>query len=206
MATLTRHITLLCGIIGFAHITSAIVAPVLPKPVEGANIPEMVDADGMLRLDFAEEMLVLPGGLQPSLLCTKTGALVVQAQLPKKSFPSKRMVYPSAMETRISRDNGKTWNVFAFKPGENGMNMEGGAIQLHNGTIIGLDTYITPAPEPNRGFGQLYISTNDWLTLEGPHDVPFEMPNADFYCSKDDAWSSAQRAAAASSNNRTSQR
>lgn len=116
----------------------------------------------------------------------KPGALVVQAQVPRKSFPAKRMVYPSAVETRVSRDNGQTWTLFALKPGENGMNMEGGATQLRDGTIIGLDTYIAPAPEPNRGVGQLYISTNDWVTLDGPHDVPFELPNADFYCSKDD--------------------
>jgi hypothetical protein len=34
------------------------------------NIPEMVQAEGTLRLDFGDEMLVLPRGLQPSLLRT----------------------------------------------------------------------------------------------------------------------------------------
>src|SRR5690349_7256081 len=57
------------------------------------NIPEMVEADGKLRLDFGEERLVLPRGLQPSLLRTKTGAMVLQAQIPEKPFPTTRMVY-----------------------------------------------------------------------------------------------------------------
>lgn len=185
MKNLKQQLTSLCALIVFAQLSMAVPAPDA-EPDDDGNVPEILLADGTLRSDFREEIRVLPGGLQPSLLCTKTGALIVQAQVPRKPFPSKRMVYPSATETRISRDNGKTWSVFALKQGENGMNMEGGATQLHDGTIIGLDTYIVPAAEPNRGFGQLYISTNDWQTLDGPHDVPFEIPNADFYSSKDD--------------------
>lgn len=150
------------------------------------NIPEMVEADGRLRLSFGEERMVLPRGLQPSLLRTATGALVVQAQVPEKPFPTLRMVYPSAMETRISRDDGKSWTKIPLKPGENGLNMEGGATQLRDGTIIALDTYITPGKNPGEGIGQLYTSTNDWRTLDGPQDVIFDLPNADFYCSKDD--------------------
>lgn len=156
------------------------------KPPQGFNIPEMIEADGKLRLDFGEEQRVLPRGLQPSLLRTKTGALVVQAQIPEKSFPSKRMSYFSRMETRVSRDDGKTWTVISLKQGENGLNMEGGAIQLRDGAILALDTYITPGSKPDEGIGQLYTSTNDWRTLDGPQDVSFDLPNVDFYCSKDD--------------------
>jgi hypothetical protein len=156
------------------------------KPPQGSNIPEMVEADGKLRLDFGEEILVVPRGLQPSLLRTKTGTLVVQAQIPEKPFLTKRMVYPYAMETRISRDDGKTWTVIPLKPNENGLNMEGGAIQLRDGTILALDTYITPGKNPGEGFGQLYTSTNDWKTLDGPKDVSFDLPNVNFYASKDD--------------------
>ena len=79
-----------------------------PSPVKPKNIPHMVEADGRLRLSFGEENLVLPRGLQPSLLRTASGAFVVQAQVPEKPFPSLRMTYPSAMETVISRDDGKT--------------------------------------------------------------------------------------------------
>jgi hypothetical protein len=50
------------------------------KPPEGSITPQMVEADGKLRLSFGEEILVLPRGLQPSLLRTKSGALIVHAQ------------------------------------------------------------------------------------------------------------------------------
>jgi hypothetical protein len=151
-----------------------------------ANIPEMIEADGKLRLDFGEERLVQPRGLQPSLLCTKTGALIVQSQVPEKPFPSTRMTYPYALETWISRDNAATWSKIPGKPGENGLDAEGGMIQLRDGTILALDTYITPGHRDGEGLGQLYTSTNDWRTLEGPQEIFFELPDIDFYASKDD--------------------
>jgi hypothetical protein len=157
-----------------------------PSPAGPKNIPHMVEADGQLRLSFGEERLVLPRGLQPSLLRTVSGALVVQGQIPEKPFPSSRISYPSAIATVISRDDGKTWTNFPLTPGQNGLNMEGGAVQLRDGTILALDTYITPGKQPGQGLGQLYTSTNDWRTLEGPMDVPFDLPEADFTCSKDD--------------------
>jgi hypothetical protein len=96
------------------------------------------------------------------------------------------MAYPSAVESRVSRDNGKTWTVLPRTPNQNGPNLEGGAVQLRDGTIFTLDTYITPGAKPDEGIGQLYTSTNDWQTLEGPTDVAFEIPNVDFFASKDD--------------------
>jgi hypothetical protein len=156
------------------------------KPLQRENIPEMVESDGKLRLSFGEEILVLPRGLQPSLLRTKAGTLIVQAQISEKSLPSKRMVYPSAMETRVSRDEGKTWTVFPRPANENGVNLEGGVVQLRDGTIFALDTYITPSAKPGEGLGQVYTSTNDWRTLEGPRECIFDIPNVDFYASKDD--------------------
>ncbi len=150
------------------------------------NIPDTIESDGKLRLEYGDEQLVLPRGLQPALLCTKSGVLIVQAQIPEKSLPSSRMVYPWAMETRVSHDGGQTWTLFPRKSGENGLNMEGGAVQSHDGTIFALDTYITPGAKPDEGFGLLYSSTNDWQTLDGPEQVTFDLPNIDFYCSKDD--------------------
>ncbi|MGZ4975335.1 MAG: sialidase family protein, partial [Limisphaerales bacterium] len=150
------------------------------------NYPSMVDADGSLQFKFGDERLVLPRGLQPSLLRTTSGALVVQGQVPEKPQPTSRMVYPSAMETRISRDNGVTWQVIPRKLHENGVNLEGGAVQLRDGTILALDTYVMPGANAGEGIGQLYFSTNDWHTLEGPVDVSFDLPKANFYGSADD--------------------
>ena len=96
------------------------------------------------------------------------------------------MAYPSALETWVSRDNAQTWTKIPNKPGENGLNAEGGIMQLRDGTILALDTYIVPGKKPGEGFGQLYTSTDDWKTVEGPKDVPFELPNVNFYASKDD--------------------
>jgi hypothetical protein len=157
------------------------------KPIQVArNLPSMVEADGRLRLSFGDERMVLPQGLQPSLLCTRAGTLVVQAQVPDKPFPSQRMTYPWAIRTVVSRDGGVTWAPFTQRPGENGLNMEGGVVQLRDGTILALDTYITPGTRPGEGLGQLYTSKDDWRTLEGPQDVPFALPGVDFYGSTDD--------------------
>ena len=62
----------------------------------------------------------------------------------------------------------------------------GGITQLRDGTIVALDTYIMPGERDGEGVGQLYTSSDDWKTVEGPIDVPFELPNHDFYGSTDD--------------------
>jgi len=162
------------------------INPAAILAAERKNIPEMVEADGKLRLKFTDEKLVQPRGLQPSMLCTKSGALIVQGQIPEKPLPSPRMAYIYALETWVSRDDAKTWTQIPNPPGENGLNAEGGIVQLRDGTILALDTYITPGKKPGEGIGQLYISTNDWRTLEGPKDVTFDLPKVNFYASKDD--------------------
>jgi hypothetical protein len=151
-----------------------------------ANLPSMVEADGRLRLDYGRERLVLDRGLQPSLVRTRSGALVVQAQIPEKPAPSDRMHYPSAIATVISRDGGDSWAPLPINPGGNGLNLEGGAVELRDGTILALDTYVTPGARPDEGSGQLYTSADDWRTLRGPEEVVFELPGIDFYASKDD--------------------
>jgi hypothetical protein len=150
------------------------------------NVASMVEADGKLRLDFGEERMVMDGGLQPFLLCTASGAYVVQAQSPNQPFPSTRMHYTYAMWTTVSRDGGKSWQDIPLKQGENGLNTEGGTIQLRDGTIMGLDTYVIPGAKPEQGVGQLYWSKDDWRTLHGPEDAHFDLPGIDFYASKDD--------------------
>lgn len=146
----------------------------------------MVEADGCLRFEFDEEQMVLNGGLQPSMLCSTSGTLVVQAQLPEKPIPTKRMHYASLLGNVVSRDRGKTWSRIPLPPNDNGVNLEGGITQLRDGTIIALDTYITPGTRPDEGIGQLYTSKDDWRTVQGPEDVLFELPNIDFYVSMDD--------------------
>ena len=56
--------------------------------------PEVLESDSQLRLEFGEEHIVLPRGLQPSMLVTQSGSIILQGQIPEKSFPSSRMAYP----------------------------------------------------------------------------------------------------------------
>jgi hypothetical protein len=157
-----------------------------PKPATAHNLPTMVEADGRLRLEFGEERLVLAGGLQPSMLVMKSGAIVVQGQLPEKPVLTERMHYPYALGTVVSRDEGKTWTRLPLKPGENGLNMEGGIVQLRDGAILSLDTYMIPSRQnAERAIGWLYVSRDDWKTVEGPLDAVFDLPGT-IYPSKDD--------------------
>lgn len=150
------------------------------------NEPVTLLSDGRLNIRFGNERMVVEDGLQPSMLCTRSGSLVVQAQNSGKPFPQERIFYPYALTTVISRDDGETWKEFSFPTGDNGVNIEGGAIQLRDGTILALETYVTPGEKPDQGAGLLYYSTDDWRTLQGPVNITFAIPDADFYNSTDD--------------------
>lgn len=150
-----------------------------------ANYPGLIESDGRMQLDFGEERIVLAGGLQPSMLFLRSGAIIVQGQLPEKPVPTPRMHYPSALGTVVSRDGGRTWERIPLPPGENGLNMEGGIVQLRDGTILALDTYIIPGAKRDEGLGQLYVSSNDWRSVDGPLDAVFDLPDV-VYPSKDD--------------------
>src|SRR3954468_11070293 len=61
------------------------------RPVEVVhNKPIALVNDNRVSLQFGEERMVINDGLQPSMLCTKSGALVVQSQNSKKPFPQQR--------------------------------------------------------------------------------------------------------------------
>ena len=154
-----------------------------PLPDFIVNYPSMVDADGRLRLDFGPEAVVLDDGLQPSMLCTRSGTLIVQAQLPEQSAPGGRMHYPSVLATALSRDGGQAWTRLSD---HDALNIEGGVTQLRDGTIFALDTYITPGHKEDQGVGQLYTSRDDWRSVQGPREVFFDLPGIDFYASADD--------------------
>src|SRR5262249_3514627 len=150
------------------------------------NVPETLVSDLRLKLVFGEERMVLDDVLQPSILCTKAGTLVVQSQLSKKPHPQQRIFYPYALETVVSRDGGQTWTEFPLQPGDNGVNIEGGIVQLRDETILALETYVTPGEWPGEGRGLLYSSKDDYRTLDGPVEMTFPMPGATFYGSSDD--------------------
>ena len=179
-----RRVALLLSLVVTAHLSAEPSPRDTGRPVE--NVPEVLLADPRVRLAFGAEHLVLEGGLQPSMLCTRSGALIVQSSLPEKPFPSQRMTYHSAAGTVVSRNEGQSWTRLPLKPGENGLNMEGGAVQLRDGSILALDTYVVPGDRPGEGRGQLYFSTDDWQTLQGPVDITFHLPGVNFHGSSDD--------------------
>ncbi len=156
------------------------------SPTRPQDVPEVLLADERVRLSFGDETMVLPRGLQPSMLCTKSGALIVEAQVPDKPAPSKRITYLSAGALTISRDGGKSWTIVPPRAGENWLNLEGGAVQLRDGLIVAMDTYITPGASADQGMGQRFTSNDDWRTLNGPEDAVFDLPGINFYGSTDD--------------------
>ena len=109
------------------------------KPIH--NTPATLQTDRRIRLSYGEERLVLDDGLQPSMLCTREGTLIVQAQISKKALPRKRIFYPYELATTISHDGGDTWKI-AAPSNANEVNLEGSVHQLKDGTIMVLDTYV----------------------------------------------------------------
>src|SRR5262245_31286519 len=170
-----------------AHVAKTAAA----DPAESAtpirqNVPEMLVNDPRVSLTFGPERMVLNDGLQPSMLCTKAGTLVVQSQLSKKPHPQQRIFYPYALAAVVSRNGGQTWTEFPLKPGDNGVNIEGGIVQLRDGAILALETYVTPGEKLGEGRGLLWLSTDDYRTLEGPVEMTFHIQGANFYGSSDD--------------------
>ncbi|MBE7539921.1 MAG: hypothetical protein HS122_16110 [Opitutaceae bacterium] len=173
---------------GFRRFHAAILAVCLAGICRASSPdPEVLVDDPRVRVTFSPPSEIIHDGLQPFLTITRTGALIVQSQLSAKSFPSSRMAYHSLLATSISRDGGATWQSIPLKPGDNGLNMEGGAVQLRDGTILALDTFVTPGPRAGTGVGQLYVSHDDWRTLEGPIEVSFDLPGIDYSRSSDDS-------------------
>lgn len=147
----------------------------------------VVARDPRVRVTAGEPVVAMEGGLQPFLFCSSRGTLVMQAQLPEKPWGTKgKMVYASRMATAVSRDGGRSWQPFVHKPRHDEVNLEGGVVELRDGTILMLDTYVVPGAEPGRGVGELWVSRDDWKTLEGPRDVPFDLPRVNFDGSSDD--------------------
>ena len=179
-----QHTSILAASLPLAGITGSAFA--ISKNDIARNTPQALVTDPRLALSFGDERMILNDGLQPSMLCTRSGTLIVQSQVSKKPYPQKRIFYPYAMSTVVSRDGGKEWSAFPFSEGENGLDIEGGVIQLKNGEILAFETYVTPGEKEGTGEGILYTSTDDWRTLNGPVNITFNIPGADFYSSTDD--------------------
>ena len=64
--------------LSFAAQGIQVLAPLEAKQ----HAPTLIHSDGTVRLNFGPERVILPRGLQPSLLCTRSGTLIVQPRFP----------------------------------------------------------------------------------------------------------------------------
>ena len=107
---------------GMGWSSDRLAAENAPDPTQVVHSETIVlRADPRLMVHIGTERLVMANGLQPSMICTAQGTLIVQAQLTDKPQPSKRISYPAAIKTVVSRDKGDTWAEFPRPPGENGL-------------------------------------------------------------------------------------
>lgn len=149
-------------------------------PITGpAEVPRLItiENDPRLALAVGKTAVVMGnGGYQPFLFCSAQGTLFCQAQLDEKPFKSKgKVVYFLRIGTAISRDRGETWTRWTHQENHDDVNIEGGAVQCADGTILMLDTYV-PVDKPNHGIGELWKSNDDLRSLNGPFNVDFQVP------------------------------
>ncbi len=147
-----------------------------------------VAQDPRLRLVMHPPVVIMAGdGRQPFLLCTSRGTLFCQAQLAAKPFGTKgKMVYPTLIGSAISRDGGLTWKRWTYREGCDDVNIEGGALECADGTILLLDTYAVPSPRTDHGIGELWRSRDDLRTFDGPAPVDVYLPGINWSGSTDD--------------------
>jgi len=145
--------------------------------------------DPRLHLVMHEPVVVMTRkARQPFLFCSAQGTLLCQSQLGgDKPFHTKnKIVYPSLLGMAISRDGGATWARLIREKNHDDVEIEGGAVQCRDGTILMLDTYVVPGDKPDHGVGEVWKSRDDFRTWDGPHFVDFYLPTIQFTGSTDD--------------------
>jgi hypothetical protein len=151
----------------------------MPPLTSVTETPRMItiEQDPRLTLALGKTAVVMAnGGYQPFLFCSAEGTLFCQAQLDEPPFHSKaKVVYFLRIGTAISRDRGVTWTRWTHQENHDDVNIEGGAVQCADGMILMLDTYI-PVDQVHHGVGELWKSTDDLHSLNGPFFVDFHLP------------------------------
>ncbi len=159
----------------------------VPRVAVAPHLRTIAD-DGHFQFVMHEPVTVMTDdGRQPYLFRSNAGTLLCQAQLRAPAFNSKgKFVYHYRIGTVMSRDDGATWSTYAPMEHRDPVYTEGGALQLHDGTILMLDTFVMPADKPEHGIGELWKSHDDLRTWEGPFSVDFDLPGVKFGSSADD--------------------
>ena len=155
-----------------------------------------------LKVTVGAERMILCDGLQPFMIATPKGTVFVQAQLsfPPGYVPPPENAYPGIPGNVISRDGGKTWSLWRYKPKHDeadelksgtggywdsvtttaqvGPTFEGSAVGLRDGSVLILD-WIARGPDEQGYFeGTLWESHDDLETVVGPTPWRVHLPQA----------------------------
>ncbi len=134
-----------------------------------------------LRITVEPELQLLSGAVQPYLFRSAAGTLVVQGHGPYPlHYPMPpRNVFPGLPMTAISRDGGHHWSLWTPGDGQDqGPIIEGAVLQLRDGRIRIFD-WIADGPSPEGNFtGQLWETTDEWQTVQGPTPFQIHLPQA----------------------------
>lgn len=138
-------------------------------------------ADRALSVTVEPEVQVISGALQPYLFRSSEGTLVVQGhtRYPANYPLPPKNVFPGLPLTAVSKDGGHTWEM--WQPGEGqdqGPIIEGAVVQLRDGPIRVFD-WIADGPSPEGDFtGQMWDSSDEWQTVQGPTPFLLHLPQA----------------------------
>jgi len=155
-----------------------------------ASAPHLttITNDPRLRLTLRPPTVVMRGdGRQPFLFVSAQGTLFCQSQVNARPFRTKgKVVYQYRIGSALSRDGGATWTRWTHQENHDDVNIEGGAVQCADGSIIFLDMFVVPGATPDHGVGELWRSRDDLHTLEGPASPDFYLPHVKWDGSTDD--------------------
>lgn len=151
-------------------------------------------------ITLGPERHIFSDGLQPFVILTDKGTLLVQAQLrfPPGFIPAEKNAYPGIPGNAVSRDGGKTWTRWYYKtktdkpfaPTENpawnvlltptqiGPIFEGAALQITRGPVL-IQEWVAQGPSDDGWFdAQVWESHDDLDTLDGPFPSRIHLPLA----------------------------
>jgi hypothetical protein len=124
------------------------------------------------KLVIGPEVVIMPDALQPFLIRTRGGRIVVTGQLPVPLGTP----FPGVWGTMVSDDGGQSWHDPGI-PGGSPFH-EGCATQLSDGTILLLQWSARGPDSDGNWIATLWESRDEWRTLQGPFDARLHLPDA----------------------------
>jgi hypothetical protein len=135
---------------------------------------------GTLKVEIGPERIILPKGLQPFMLQSNKGTLLVEGMMPEPpGFVAPNRNWGWLTEFIRSTDGGNTWKSWTPAAAQGrGPVFEGDGVQLKDGTILILDWTAEGPKDGGYFIGKLWESHDEWQTLSGPAQAKIYLPNA----------------------------